>query len=271
MIALVAVLSAALPLASYANGVHKPAAKPTAKPTAKPASPPVGAGPSAAAPAVATPTAINQRGHVNNMAEAQQMMMLLVQQKGGMSTFGDYMVAYVVESPKGWYEPSNGSLTWRPPAPTETQHIEAVIMDSLTGQMLPMTGVTLDVLDASGNVVQSQPLAFYWHPMADHYGANYSIPTAGSYTLRVKAPAPDIRRHSIKLGNRFADPLDASFANVQLTPLTPDPTELAAPGAEAPAGSEPAVMPSTPSETITPSTPSTEDRMEDITAPTPSQ
>ncbi len=252
-VAVSAALVGGLPVPVAANG-HKPAAK---KSTA-----PVGAGPSNGTmpSGVATPAAINQRGHVNNMCEAMQMMQLLVQQKGGMSTFGDYMLAYVVDAPKGWYETRDGSLAWRPPAPTETQHIEAVIMDSLTGQPLPMTGVTLDVLTPSGTVVQSQPLAFYWHPMGNHYGANYSIPTAGTYTIRVQAPAPDFRRHNIKLGNRLTDPVDASFTGVKLTPLTPAPSELAAPGTDttvaptenemppaAPTGSGPAMTtPATP-------------------------
>jgi hypothetical protein len=94
-----------------------------------------------------------------------------------------------------------------------------------------MTGVTLDVVDQQGNVMQSQALNYLWHPMISHYGNNYKIPDAGTYTLRVRAPAPNFWRHSKELGDRFTQPVDVSFTNVQITPKAAPPEELGTAGA----------------------------------------
>jgi hypothetical protein len=227
--------------------------------------PPVGAG-----PAEVDLNAIAQRGHVNNMAEAWAIMQQTVSKSGGMCTSGDYKIAYALDAPDGWYEMKDGALTWRPPAPGETQHIESVVMDSLTGQVLPIAP-TLEVVDAQGKVVQSQKLMFLWHPLADHYGANYSIPTAGTYTLHITSPAPDFARHDQSLGNRFTAPLDVTFPDVTITPKPPAPPSGGAsepttpPSPPAGAGSstsgttpseEQPTAPETPSDTGT-STPST--------------
>lgn len=228
-----------------------------------PTTPPAGAGPGEAASAIsiAPISAIQQRGHVDNMCESQVMMMDLIKQTGAQRTVGDYQVAYLLDPPRGYYAMTDGQLTWVPPAPGETQHIEAVVMDSLTGKMVPVSPVTIDVIDQSGNVVQSKQLAYYWHPMADHYGANFSIPTSGNYSLRVRAPAPDIRRHNRDLGDRFTTPVDVTFASVRIAPITPPATE-AQPGTTTPAGAGPTQTtpdmtpaPGTPADPTTPGTP----------------
>jgi hypothetical protein len=190
--------------------------------------PPTGAGPGEAmlSVTIAPVSVIEKRGHVDNMCESQEMMNNLVNQYGTMRTFGDYKVAYLAEAPKGWYEPTGGRITWRPPAQGETQHLDVVVLDSLTNTPIYMSGLTLDVVDSSGNVVQSRPLTYAWNPMASHYGANFSIPTAGTYSLRVRGPMPTFRRTSRALGNRFTAPLDATFSDVRLTPMRPNPTDM---------------------------------------------
>ncbi|MBI2844190.1 MAG: hypothetical protein HYX78_12385 [Armatimonadetes bacterium] len=207
-----------------ANGEVQPAEqpKPAAAPAEEAAPPPAGRGPAEAAEAIsiAPISAIRQRGHVANECEALTMLRQSIAESGGQNTFGDYQVAYMLDPPLGYYEMADGRLTWRPPAPGETQHIEAVVMDSLTGQPLPITP-TVEVVDQQGSVVQSKQLVYYWHPMAGHYGANFSVPTAGSYTLRVRAPAPDFRRHDRTMGERFTAPLDASFTDVRISPKAP--------------------------------------------------
>lgn len=166
-----------------------------------------------------TPAAarILQRGYVTNMAESELMLRHLIRVSGGEQVSGDYRVVYLTDPPRGWYTMDDNKLTWRAPAAGENVHLEVVILDSLTGKMLPITP-TLDVIDAAGNVVQSKRMNFIWHPLADHYGENYTIPAAGVYTLRVRAPAPNIWRHSRELGNRFTTPVDVEFRNVALTP-----------------------------------------------------
>ena len=228
------VIALALPNSVFAKSKKaKTTTTDTTATTTEAVTPPAGAGPGEAVigVAIAPITTIQKRGHVNNMCESQVMTNELIRMNGTMRTLGDYKIAYLVDAPKGWYEPTSGTLAWRPPAANETQHIEAVILDSLTGKPVPVTGVTVDVLDARGNVVQSKPLVYYWHPMSDHYGTNFSIPTAGNYSLRVRAPAPVIRRHDRSLGNRFTTPVDVTFTNVRLTPMRPNPADMAPAGA----------------------------------------
>ncbi|MEN6372568.1 MAG: hypothetical protein ABFD64_11215 [Armatimonadota bacterium] len=207
---------------------------------------PTGAGPGEAVSAIsiAPISVIQQRGHVDNMGESQEMLMNSIKQSGGQRTVGDYQVAYMVDPPKGYYQTMNGQLTWVPPAPGETQHIEVVVLDSLTNKPIPVSP-TINIIDQSGNVVQSKQLSYFWSPMADHYGANFSIPTAGTYSIRVQAPAPDILRHDRNLGDRFTSPVDVTFSNVQLTPKSPAASESTG---TTPSGAGP----TQPSPTVTP-------------------
>lgn len=187
----------------------------------------IGSGPTADA------SSIQSRGYVTNLCEEQVMADQLISQSGGQRVVSDYKVAYLLDPPKGWYMQQGNQLVWRAPAAGENQHIEAVVFDSLTGKTLPVTP-TLDVIDSQGRVVQSKQLQYLWHPFADHYGANYTIPCVGTYTLRVRAPIPNILRHDMKLGKRFTCPVDVSFAGVNIMPKAPEASETgtaAAPGA----------------------------------------
>ena len=221
IVSVVMALVLCLPTTVCANGTKGPTEREKEEVT-----PPSGRGPTEAAAAIsiAPISAIRRRGHVDNMAEELAMMQQMVKEKGAERTFGDYRVAYMLDAPQGWYEMRDGKLTWRPPAPGETQHIEIAVLDSLTGKPLPMSPITVDVVDSQGNTVQSQQLAYIWDPMVDHYGANFSIPTAGTYTLRIRAPAPNILRHNQELGDRFTAPLDASFSDVRIGPKAPSGT-----------------------------------------------
>ena len=166
---------------------------------------------------VAPVSVIKQRGHVNNLCEENEMMLTLVRQSGGMETFGDYKVAYVMGQPEGWYELQGDQLVWRDPAPGETVHLETVVLDAFTGKWMPVPGVTLDIVGQDGNTVETHELIMLWHPMADHYGYNYSIP-AGTYNLHIHAPVPPMGRHSKELGQRFSAPIDATFTGVVINP-----------------------------------------------------
>lgn len=263
---IVGILVVSVPMAVLANGTEEPTqAQPAqpAQPAVQQVPPPTGAGPAeiAAGISVESISAIQQRGHSRNACEALAMTEQFVKQRGGQKTFGDYQVAYMLDPPKGWYEMKDGTLTWKPPAPGETQHIEVAVMDSLTGQPIPVGPITLDVVDQQGSVVQSQQLAYYWHPMADHYGANYSIPTAGSYNFRVRAPAPDFRRHDRAQGNRFTSPLDATFSSVSISPKAPESSSAPTASETAPAapptgaGASETAQPTPPSEQPQPSQP----------------
>lgn len=208
--------------AVLANGQAKPVQpKPVVTAPTQPAGP--GQGP----PQGVSVQAIERRGYATNLCEVQTMLESFISERGGQQVSGDYRVVYLLDPPKGWYVPGNGSLVWRAPAPGETQHIEVAILDALTGQMLPITP-TVDVINQQGTVVQSEALTFLWHPMVAHYGENYSIPNAGAYSLRVRAPMPDFRRHDHELGDRFTTPVDVTFTGVQITPQQPPASEMAA-------------------------------------------
>lgn len=205
--------------------------------------PPAGAGPTEAAGAVcAAPiSAIQARGHVENLCEEQAIGQAMISQNGAMCSSGDYKVAYTLDAPKGWYVMQNGRLTWQPPASCDTIHIDVMIMDSLTNKPLPIIP-TVDVIDQAGNTVQSKQLQYVWSPMVDHYGANLTVPTSCSYTLRIHADTPCFARLDQTQGNRFTTPVDVTFRNVAMsakpsTSTGAGPSEVT-PGTTAPSGAD---------------------------------
>ncbi|MEJ2433382.1 MAG: hypothetical protein P8Y53_09515 [Pseudolabrys sp.] len=74
----------------------------------------------------------------------------------------------------------------------------------------------LDDVAEGGGQVGTHRLPLLWHPYLYHYGRNWKIPGDGTYSLRVRFPAPQFHRHDKKNGNRFAEGADVTFKNVKL-------------------------------------------------------
>lgn len=114
--------------------------------------------------------------------------------EGGEVTKGAWRVAYIVEPAEPWYVTTAGKQVRRDPAAGETHHIEILPFEAASGRLVPEVPVRLEVVDATGKVVDAKELEMLSGEFF-HYAANFSVPVAGSYTLRAALGAPTFLRH----------------------------------------------------------------------------
>ncbi|MBL1100915.1 iron transporter [Streptomyces coffeae] len=154
---------------------------------------------------------------------AQQYTVLKaeIDARGGETKAGEYRIGYIVEAAEPWFQGEHGAhgkLVNREPTKNETHHIEIIPMEAKTGRIVPDIPIKLEVIDAKGKVVQAQDLNFY-HAQFFHYANNFSIPTAGKYTLRATLQPPTFLRHGAS-GEKpaLSEKVTATFSNVELKP-----------------------------------------------------
>ncbi|MFE0257477.1 iron transporter [Streptomyces sp. NPDC059010] len=169
----------------------------------------------APAKAPAKETAPAGVAHQHTVLEAE------IAARGGETKAGEYRVGYIVEAAEPWFQSEHGGhgkLVNREPAKNETHHIEIIPMEAETGRIVPNVPIRLEVVDAKGKVVQAQSLNFY-HAEFFHYANNFSIPTAGKYTLRATLQPPTFLRHGAS-GEKpaLSETVTATFAGVELKP-----------------------------------------------------
>ena len=128
---------------------------------------------------------------------------------------GDYLIAYAFEKAEGMYVPRDGKLEWMAPQ-RENIHIEVAVRDKADGRLLPGLDVDVTLTDDNGKEIGTHRQPLLWHPYLYHYGRNWVVPGDGTYSLRVRFPAPQFHRHDKKNGNRFAQGAEVRFENVKL-------------------------------------------------------
>ena len=128
---------------------------------------------------------------------------------------GDYLIAYAVEKAEGMYAPKDGGLEWQAPS-DENIHIEVSVRDRADGRLIPGLDIDVTVIDESGKQVGTHRHPLLWHPYLYHYGRNWVVPSNGTYSLRVRFPAPQFHRHDKVNGKRFAQGADITFEDVEL-------------------------------------------------------
>ena len=138
--------------------------------------------------------------------------------EGGEQEIGDYRVGYIVEPAEPWWEGDPGNLTFREPAPGETNHIEILPFEAETGLLIPYMEGTLTVLNEVGEEVDSQPLQFYRGEFY-HYANNFSLPESDTYKLRAEMQPPTFLRHETedREGRVLSEPLVVEFENVEIS------------------------------------------------------
>jgi len=142
-------------------------------------------------------------------------MLTEVADGGAEKTDGDYLVAIAFEKAEGMYMPRDGKLEWMAPE-KENIHIEVAVRDRADGRLIPALDIDVTITDAQGKEIGTHKLPLLWHPYLYHYGRNWTIPGDGTYSLRVRFPAPSFHRHDKKNGNRFAKGADVTFENIKL-------------------------------------------------------
>jgi hypothetical protein len=139
-----------------------------------------------------------------------------IAEEGGSVESGDWRIAYIKEPAEGWFETDQGRLVWRDPARGETAHLEIIPIERDTGRIVPGARITLEVLDAEGEPVESKQLSFYYAEFF-HYAENFSIPESGEYTLRATVETPGFRRHGEESeGPALMDDAEVEFENVMI-------------------------------------------------------
>lgn len=128
---------------------------------------------------------------------------------------GDYLIAYAFEKAEGMYMPRDGRLEWMEPE-RENIHIEISVRDRADGRLVPTLDIDVTLADEHGRDIGTHRQPLLWHPYLYHYGRNWVIPGDGTYSLRVRFPAPQFHRHDKKNGRRFIEGADVTFRNVKL-------------------------------------------------------
>jgi hypothetical protein len=156
-------------------------------------------------------------GTFQGVVDSYEVAQREIEEEGGEQRVGEYRVGYIIEPAEGWWEGDPQNLTWREPAPSETNHIEILPFEAGSGLLVPEADITLTVLDRSGNEVDSKPLSFYRGEFY-HYANNFSLPESGTYALRAEIAPPNFLRHETEEaeGRVFTEPVVAEFENVHI-------------------------------------------------------
>lgn len=140
-------------------------------------------------------------------------------EKGQTVESGEWTVNLITEAAEPWHEVhADGHSSHRDPADGETNHIEIIPVETATGRIVPDVPITLEVVDAEGEVVQDLDLEFYYSTFY-HYANNFSIGDAGSYTVRATLGAPTFNRHgAADEAPALVDGTTVEFTDVELGP-----------------------------------------------------
>ena len=139
-----------------------------------------------------------------------------IKDAGGQTTVGPWRIAYIVEAAEPWYHAEGGQQHFREAAAGETHHIEIIPIEAATGRIVADVPIHLEVVDAAGTVVEGKALNFYYGKFF-HYANNFSIPKAGTYTLRAKLGPPTFLRHGeANEEPALAHGAEATFTGVEL-------------------------------------------------------
>jgi hypothetical protein len=160
----------------------------------------------------------SEAGTFQGVVDSYEVAQREIKEEGGEQRVGEYRVGYIIEPAEGWWEGDPQNLTWREPAPGETNHIEILPFEVGSGLLVPEADITLTVLDGSGNEIDTKPLRFYRGEFY-HYANNFSLPESGTYTLRAEIAPPTFLRHETEEaeGKVFTEPITAEFENVQIS------------------------------------------------------
>ena len=100
----------------------------------------------------------------------------------------EYKIGFIAEGPEPIWLWKEGKLGLRPIARTDTHHLEIVLLDKASGQLVPNAPVTLVLREEKGDREISVPM----HPLLSdfaHYGTTLEVPAA-EYIVQVRVDPP---------------------------------------------------------------------------------
>lgn len=138
-----------------------------------------------------------------------------ISEKGKTVESGEWTVNLIAEAAEPWFDKDGAHF--RAPEAGETHHIEIIPTETSTGRIVPNVPVTLEVVDAQDKVVQELELNFYYSTFY-HYANNFTVPEAGTYTLRATLGVPEFNRHGEESETpALAKGTTVEFTDVELT------------------------------------------------------
>ncbi|GAA6527609.1 iron transporter [Intrasporangium sp. DVR] len=139
-------------------------------------------------------------------------------EKGKTVESGEWTVNLITEAAEPWFEAHGAhGAQFRAPKAGETHHIEIIPTETSTGRIVPDVPITLEVVNAEAEVVQKLKLNFYYSTFY-HYANNFTVPDAGTYTLRATLGVPAFNRHGEQSETPpLTEGTTVEFADVELT------------------------------------------------------
>lgn len=131
-------------------------------------------------------------------------------------------ISLSIAAAQRWYEFRSGTLAWRDPLPSETNHVTVSVEDTSDHRFITGCKVTASASDATGEeVFSTTTLTMLWHPDRYTYGANVSVPeNKNDLTIYVAAEPPDFGRAEKENGAFFTETLKSTFVKVHITDRT---------------------------------------------------
>lgn len=146
----------------------------------------------------------------HGVQEQYEVLAHEIAEKGKTVESGQWTVNLITEAAEPWFDEHGAHF--RAPAPGETHHIEIIPTETSTGRIVPDVPITLEVVDSHDQVVQELELNFYYSTFY-HYANNFTVPEAGTYTLRATLGVPTFNRH----GEESETPALAKGTTVEFT------------------------------------------------------
>ncbi len=129
----------------------------------------------------------------------------------------DYIITVVSEEAEGTYRLKNGELEWKVPPKEFNTHMEILVRDKDDKRFIPGLKISAKIFGEDEKLVEEKEFPLFWHPFLLHYGANFHIPKAGKYKVKVNIPAPTFPRHDELKGKRYGKDVEIEMPPLKLS------------------------------------------------------
>ncbi len=126
-------------------------------------------------------------------------------QMGGMGMTGDYHVGVFYSYAHRFWNVNSESVERTDIQSGDDVHLMASVWDPDTGQIIPETGLSLEIEKDGSLVSQEVIYPMLSQPMGFHYGGNFSLDGDGTYTVRVSIGGVRTRQTGT-FRSRFSQP-----------------------------------------------------------------
>ena len=131
----------------------------------------------------------------------------------GTARTGDYAVALMYTIPHVFWTVTGDERSRQPLSQDASAHVMALVWDPETNTVLPEVGLSVEITQDGSLVSEEVIYPMLSQRMGFHYGANFTLPSDGTYTVNVSVGGMQIRRTGAFEG-RFGE---SASAEIDLT------------------------------------------------------